>query len=158
MQINALRKELAALLNSRPTGRTPALRRSRKDEWLYATDAAALFLPEEREKLLAELSRASWESMEEDGWILLRKIAAEPPEGWYEDDFGPEAACCASLLVRHPGGPEDGADAVQRILIKAGEEGGKAYETACRALHADWAERLRRGEPLPAVSRRYFQR
>ena len=51
MQINALRKELAALLNSRPTGRTPALRRSRKDEWLYATDAAALLLPEEREKL-----------------------------------------------------------------------------------------------------------
>ena len=48
------------------------------------------------------------------------------------------------------------AAAAQRALIKAGEEGGKAYENACQKLHREWAERLRRKEPLPALSLRYF--
>ena len=94
---------------------------------------------------------------------LLHKIfehlglfAGEPPEDWYEGNFGPEAACCLSLLERHAGTACGAPEAVQRTLIKAGEEGGKAYETACAELHREWAERLRRGEPLPAVSRRYF--
>ena len=158
MRINALRKELTALLNKRPLHRTPAIRRSGQDEWLYATDIPALLSAEETASLREELDAAGWENTQDRGWILLRKEAAEPPEGWYEGTFGPEAACCASLLDRHPGSPESNARAAERLLIKAGEEGPGAYEKACRTLHRQWAERLRRGEPLPSVSRRYFGR
>ena len=158
MQINALRKELSALFSRTQPDRTPAVRRSSRDEWLYATDILMLISAAEQERLPAELSRAGWEYTQENSWILLRKDAPEPPEGWYTGGFGPEAACCASLLDRHPDGRVSDAGAAQRSLIKAGEEGGKAYEAACRTLHREWAERLRRKEPLPSLSRGYFEK
>ena len=98
-----------------------------------------------------------WESAETGGWLFLRKDAAEPPEGWYTKEFGPEAACCASLLERHEGSPEAGTEEIRYMLIKAGEEGAKAYEGACRALHRQWAELLRQGKPLPSLSSRFFE-
>jgi hypothetical protein len=155
MQINTLRKELTRLLSERPLSRMPSVRRSRSEEWLYASDFPGLCTAEEQEKIADRLREYGWETAVTEGWALLRKPAEEPPEGWYSDGFGPEAACCLSLLDRHA---ERGnsAEAAQRMLIKAGEEGGKAYETACAALHREWAERLRKREPLPAVSRRYF--
>lgn len=156
MQINALRRELTALLAAGNPKRTPALRRCSREAWLYATDASLLVQDGEKDVLEKTLTAAGWEFTEEKGWTLLRKNAAEPPEEWYSGAFGPEAACCASLLDRHAGGDFDAAGEVQRMLIKAGEKGEKAYEDACRHLHREWAGRLRRGEPLPAVSRRYF--
>ena len=78
-------------------------------------------------------------------------------EGWYEGPFGPEADCCLSLLVRHPASAGEPSDKAQRMLIKAGEEGEKAYEGACAALHREWAERLRKGDSMPDISQRYFR-
>ena len=156
MRINALRKELAALLDDSGARRKPALRRSLREDWLYATDYPVLCSGGMPDTLRDRLEAAGWEMVLDGEWLQLRKPAAEPPENWYEGSFGPEAACCLSLLERHAGTACGAPEAVQRALIKAGEEGGKAYETACAELHREWAERLRHGEPLPAVSRRYF--
>ena len=156
MRINGLRKELTGILKSRPLIRPPAVRRSSQREWLYATDIFILIKEEERDPLLKELAGAGWECQEEFGWLQMRKEAEEPPEDWYDGPFGSEAGCCSSLLERHPGRTDSMAGSTQRLLIKAGEEGINAYEAACRQLHREWAENLRLGEPLPAISRRYF--
>ena len=154
MRMNALRKELAALLDSVPARRPPALRRSAEAEWLYATDFPAAGGEGAQEALLERLREAGWEYAETAGWIQVRKSAAEPPEGWYEGGFGPEARCCLSLLERHAATGDPGT--VRLTLVKAGEQGSRAYEDACAKLHREWAAMLRRKEPLPAVSRRYF--
>ena len=154
---NALRKELAALLTAPAGSRQPVIRRSLQDAWIYATDLPALYDGPIPDTLLESLADAGWEYTQEQGWIQLRKAAPEPPEDWFSGSFGPEAACCMSLLERHPALTCEGTEAAQRKLIKAGEEGEKAYETACAALHRQWAERLRKGERIPKLSRYYFK-
>ena len=155
MQMNSLRTELNILLAELKTKRPPALRRSRQEEWLYNTDLPGLCKEEELKRGLRILEEAGWETSTDREWLHVRKAAEEPPDGWYNGDFGPEAACCLSLLDRHKTNGENG-EAVQRMLIKAGEEGGKAYESACALLHSLWAEKLRKKDRLPAVSRKYF--
>lgn len=155
MKINALRKELITLLNTVPSGRPPVIRRCLDEDWLYTTDLPVLCTEEEKKRAKEKLSGAGWETEECEGWMMMRKSAEEPPEDWYGGCYGPEANCCLSLLDRHADRDEN-AGPVQRMLIKAGEEGEKAYEEACAALHRNWAGRLRKKEPLPAVSRRYF--
>ncbi len=156
MRINGLRKELTGILTSRPLSRPPAVRRSSRREWLYSTDILFLLERVERDSLIKELTLAGWECQEENSWLQMRKEATEPPEDWYDGPFGPEAGCCSSLLDRHPERTVSIDGSAQRALIKAGEEGVNAYETACLQLHREWAENLRRGEPLPYISRRYF--
>ena len=153
---NALREELTALLAAPPDSRPPAIRRSLEQAWLYATDLPALYGGSIPDTVRAKLKSAGWETAPDGVWLQMRKPAPEPPEGWYTGTFGPEAACCRSLLDRHPSSADEMPDALQRMLIKAGEEGEKAYEDACRSIHHEWAERLRTGRPLPALSRRYF--
>ena len=153
---NALRKELAALLAVPQGNRQPVIRRSLTEAWLYATDLPALYDGEIPDGILSALESAGWTCQPENGWLLLTKTAKEPPEGWYNESFGPEAACCRSLLERHPAKGEEPSEADQRLLIKAGEEGEKAYEEACAVLHGKWAERLRKGQSLPDLDRRYF--
>ena len=156
MRMNALRKELQELMQIPQTARQPALRRSLSEYWLYSTDFPAVSDNENLTLFLKAIRNAGWEFTEEKGWILMRKPAMEPPEGWYDGSFGTEAACCLSLLDRHEKKADEEPETVQRMLIKAGEEGEKQYEAACACIHRDWAERLRRGEPLPAVNRIYF--
>ena len=71
-----------------------------------------------------------------------------------------ERRACAEhlrgLLRSHDAPAGHDGEAAQRLLIKAGEEGEKAYEEACAALHGEWAERLRKGRSLPDLDRRYF--
>ena len=155
---NAFRKELTILLDACSACRPPALRRSKSAEWLYATDIPVLLSEQKKEQLKSVLMGAGWEYSEENGWILLRKDAEEPPEGWYSGRFGPEAACCRSIQERHQGRTGHAANAAQRLLIKAGEEGEEAYEEACLALHRQWAEKLRKRQPVPVLSLRYFGR
>ena len=153
---NALRKELAALLTAPEGNRQPVIRRSAAEAWLYATDLPILYGGSAPDGVLSALSAAGWTFLPEKGWLLLTKPAKEPPEDWYDGNFGLEASCCRSLLDRHPSADGEPSDEAQRRLIKAGEEGEKAYEDACAALHREWAERLRTGRPMPDLDRRYF--
>ncbi len=153
---NALRKELDELLKAPAGNRFPAIRRSLREEWLYATDLPALYGGSVPDGIRASLQSAGWESAPDGEWLQLRKHAKEPPEDWYGGAFGPEARCCLSLITRHPASGGIRPDAVERMLIKAGEEGESAYEEACAAIHRAWAASLREGNGLPAVSRRYF--
>ena len=153
---NALRKELAELLAVPADSRPPLIRRSRLEAWLYATDLPLLCGGYVPETILNSLDDAGWEYMPEQEWLQLRKEASEPPEDWYSGTFGPEAACCGSLLDRHSAAVGGDPEAVQRKLIKAGEEGERSYEAACAALHCEWAERLRTGTGIPRLDRRYF--
>lgn len=156
MRVNALRKELQTLMQMTRSTRPPVLRRSLREEWLYATDLPGVCNREEKDLFLGRLMETGWEYTEEGQWLLMRKPAEEPPEDWYQGPAGTEAACCLSLLKRHPDRMTDAPEAAQRLLIKAGEEGAKHYEAACEALHRDWAARLRQGEALPALNLSYF--
>lgn len=153
---NALRKELAALLKAAAGTRKLSVRRSTDPEWIYSTDLPAVCSGAVPDPVKEALISAGWEYRQDGEWLLLRRPEPEPPEDWYAGPFGKEAGCCLSLLDRHPGSGSEPADAAQRMLIKAGEEGGKAYEEACGTLHREWAERLRQRRPLPAISRKYF--
>lgn len=153
---NALRNELTALLTAPPGSRKPVIRRSLTEEWLYATDLPVLYGGQVPDSILSALAAAGWTFLPESGWLLLKKQAANPPEGWYEGTFGPEAACCRSLLERRSTVKGEAEEKAQRMLIKAGEEGEKAYEETCAALHREWAGCLRTGELLPDLDRRYF--
>ncbi len=156
MRMNALRKELQELIRIPQTTRPPVLRRSLQEDWLYSTDLPSVSDSENLTLFLEAIRNKGWEYTEEKGWILTRKPAEEPPEGWYDGLLGPEAACCLSLLERHEKQATDEPEAIQRTLIKAGEEGEKKYEEVCAGIHRNWAERLRRGEPLPEINRAYF--
>lgn len=153
---NALRKELAALLKAPAGVRMPVIRRSLRDEWLYATDLPALYGGSLPDTIRQALANAGWEYAPDGEWLQLGKSSKEPPDEWYGGSFGREAACCRSLLRRHPASGGTPADDVRRRLIKAGEEGEKAYEEACAAIHREWAESLRKGVGLPDISLRYF--
>ena len=153
---NALRKELTVLMTAPPGNRQPVIRRSLKEAWMYATDLPVLYGGQVPDSLLSDLEAAGWSFFPEGDWLLLTKSAKEPPENWYDGPFGPEAACCRSLLGRHPASDSETSGMAERLLIKAGEEGEKAYEEACAILHREWAERLRTGKALPDLDRRYF--
>jgi hypothetical protein len=153
---NAFRKELIKLMAAQKTDRIPALRRSRMTEWTYATDITLLLSAKATYQLKKTLQDSGWEYSEENGWLQLRKSAAEPPEGWFCGPFGQEAACCRSILERHPEKTGCADETAQRELIKAGEAGEESYEEVCGELHRKWAECLRKGEPIPALSMKYF--
>ena len=156
IQLNALRQELQVLMKKTQTERPPALRRSFHPEWLYATDIPIVCSRTETDLFLELLRETGWEYTEDGRWILMRKTAEEPPENWYTGPFGSEAGCCLSLLKRHPERMTDAPEAAQRMLIRAGEEGRRRYEAVCTELHREWAERLRMGKALPALSLYYF--
>ena len=157
MKINALREELNRLLSPEDGGRRPAVRRSLREDWIYATDLPAFTGAERLEAGLERLRAAGWECLAENGWIQLRKTVNEPPEGWTDGQPGPEAECCRSLLERHPERVKEPDQRIEYALIRAGEEGPAACETVCRQLHRDWAERLRKKEKLPEISLLYFE-
>lgn len=153
--MNKLRQELQGILAEIPVRRPPALRRSLLEDWLYATD-----LPRAAEETaVAAFCRKAeehgWRTAATDGWIQLDRIPEIIPEPVFGGPFGTEAACCASLLRRHPG--ERKAEREIRLLIKAAEEGKEAYEKVCAGLHREWASALRKGEALPALATAYFE-
>ena len=128
--MNNMRQEIRTIIEGTDSSRPAALRRCRREDWLYATD-----LPQAAS---GEAVDAFLRMMESSGWRAR-----------------PEARCCLSLLQRHPDRKGNAGHAI-RMLLKAGEEGPDAYERACGVLHREWAASLRKGEVLPGMTTLYF--
>ena len=174
--MNEFRQELSELLAEVPCRRPPALRRSLKSEWLYATDLFQAADPDSAAVFLKRAAELGWHAEQDGSWLQLKRSFTEPPEHGFEGPFGAEAVCCASLLRRHletkkekmrteeapqwimedTSEAEKAAETVRILLVKAGEQGPEAYEQACGGLHREWAQRLRKKQTLPPVSLRFF--
>ncbi len=150
--MNELRKEIRILLSRAESTRSPALRRSLREEFLYATDLPQTASAATVASFCTEAETAGWQVQVTDGWILMDRI----PEIFVpeEEPDGPEARCCASLLQRHT--ERKNGDREKRMLIKAADESAEAYERTCGILHREWAVALRKGEKLPDVPGEYF--
>lgn len=157
MRINALRSELNTLIFCDGDGRKPAVRRSLREAWLYATDLPSIVNEGILEEICCRLAAGGWEIKTESGWMQLRKTVTEPPGNWFDGPFGPEAECCRSLLERHTEREAEPDNRIEYSLIRAGEEGAEAYENVCRRLHCEWAERLRKKQKLPNISIMFFK-
>ena len=155
--MNKLREEAQALLSGIQTTRPAALRRCRREEYLYTTDLPQTTGEEAAAAFIRRAETAGWRTEREGGWILLDRVPDEPPEGGFRGPYGPEAKCCASLLRRHPEAYRRSGEAERRRLIKAGEEGPEAYEKACGSLHREWAAFLRQGTALPDLALSFFE-
>ncbi len=155
--MNALRQEMAQMLGETACRRPPALRRSLKDEWLYATDLPLAAGEEEAAAFRKRAEERGWLTGRDGAWIQMTRESPEPPENGFDGPYGREAVCCASLLRRHTP-VADGTEErrIRTMLIKAGEEGAEAYEQACGRVHREWAVRLRKKKALPKVSIRFF--
>lgn len=158
--MNTWRQELAALLREAPCRRPAALRRSLREDWLYATDLPAVTDAPALAAFREQAGKRGWRLEEQQGWLLLKQTVPGAPGNGYSGPFGPEAGSCLSLMRRHPdsGDTETAAERAVILLVKAGEEGPEAYETACAALHREWAERLRKGESLPSLEESFFRK
>ncbi len=153
--MNKLRREIRDLIDATPCRRPPALRRSLRDDFLYATD-----LPQAAEEsavrdFCRRAEEAGWRTEAGNGWIQMDTGRAEPGGAGFRGPYGTEAQACAGILRRHPGNRRDGTRE-KRLLAKAGEEGPAAFEKACTALHREFAAALRLGEQLPDLPEQYF--
>ena len=153
---NELREELRELCRQVKTIRTPAIRRSLQDRYLYATDLPQAAEEAAVKEFMRKAREAGWKVSEAEGWLQLDKPVHMPPKGWYEGPAGAEAAGCLSILRRHAGrtAPSDGS--AERRLIKAAETGAAAFKEACRLIHAQWAKGLREGNKIPDVNPEFF--
>ncbi len=154
--MNKLRSEIQSMLSETECRRPPALRRSRKEEWLYATDLPKTAGKEAVSAFLERANEAGWITENEGDWIQLDRKGLTGNETDAEGGIGPEAECCLSLLLRHMNAEKRSADREKRMLLKAREEGADAFEKVCERLHREWAGALRRGEKLPAVETDFF--
>ena len=154
--MNELRRELMKLLSEVKGCRPAALRRSRNPVFLYATDLPQTAEASDVTAFLRSAEKIGWRTADENGWILLDRIPEKPPAEGFNGPAGTEAGCCAGILRRHPENRKDGTRA-KRLLIKADEEGREAFEKACRVLHREIAEALRKGDPLPDIPTDYLK-
>lgn len=147
---NPWREELQALFLPLSLRRKPALRRSLRPDWLFAVDLPDCAEPEAVEDFLCRAEAGGWKAKEDGHWIQLKPAVFSFPEGMLPSPPEGEAACLDELLCRHPGSADPEAEML--FLIKAREEGEADWESACRELHREFALRLRKGIPLPALS------
>ena len=148
--INPWREELLLVISSLPVRRKPALRRSPEADFLFSTDLPACAEAAVCLTFLSRVRRLGWDAHEAAGWIQLRKQGNTLPAGWLPAHPAGEVSCLIALLARHGGTGDSTREII--ALIKAREEGPAALEGACRAMHAEWAARLRRHEPLPEIN------
>ena len=156
--MNPYREELRSMLAGLETARPASLRRSRSEEWLYATDLPLVASEDALESFMNQARKSGWTIGTGEEWLQLDRRVRELipgmlPEIWISC---PAAACCRSLLERHRNHlvPSDGY--AERMLVKACEEGPEAYGEACRRLHSRWAEALRNHQGIPAVHSTFF--
>ena len=135
--------------------RPAALRRSLLEDYLYATDLPQAATADAVAAFRQEAEAAGWRTEITDGWIQLDRIPGSVDRDNLPGTAGPEARCCTSLQLRHPGKRKNG-NREKRMLLKAAEEGPGTYERVCGILHREWAAALRNREQLPDVPAEYL--
>ena len=149
------RDELTEMMISSGCVRMPAIRRSNRDHYLFATDYPSKADQKAMYVFIDRAVDAGWHIETVRGWIHLdRKAVFEAAETVPEP--GPEAFCCLSLLERHPDNRKQSDGSAERLLLKAMEEGRETYERTCEILHAEWAVLLRKMNGLPDIDHRFF--
>ena len=150
------REQLSGLMSDAGYRRKPAIRRSTRDGYLFATDFPQAADEHSVQVFLKTAENTGWKTEMISGWIELTRYT-DFAEASDRSVFGsPEAACCLSLLNRYNGdkAPSDGD--IERKILKALEEGFDKYDSLCRSIHSSWAAALRRHEELPDIDKRYF--
>ena len=142
-----LRCELQALFLSIPCSRPPTLRRCRHADALLATNLPFIASAEAVHHFQDACRALGWTVMQRDGWLLLDH-PVPAPDAVVPQTLHGESGCLISLLLRHRQDNAPCGDDI-RALAKACEESPAAAERLCAEMHAVWAARLRRHEPLP---------
>ena len=78
--MNKLRQEIRTILDGTDSSRPAALRRCRREDWLYATDLPQAASGEAVDAFLRMMESSGWRARQEAGWILLDRIPEMPPE------------------------------------------------------------------------------
>ena len=148
------REELMQLMGESGYRRLPALRRSSKEMWLFATDYPQAADNQSVQRLLDMLREVGWKAELDAGWVFIDRFPVY--EASEEQPFRtPEACCCLSLIKRNLNKmPSDGS--IERKILKALEEGKDAYDRICTDVHAQWAALLRQHKDLPDIDQRFF--
>ena len=156
--MNPYREELRSMLEGVKTKRPAVLRRSRSEQWMYATDLPLIASGDTLEFFSRQAHEAGWTTGTDGGWLQLDRTVREPLPGTIPQEWKscPSAACCRSLLERQRERLTASDGQAERMLVKAAEEGLDAYEEACRQLHSRWAETLRTHHGIPAVHMAFF--
>lgn len=143
----ALRAELRTLLSAVPSARPAVLRRSDRADMLLACDLPLAADEQAAAAFTQALTARGWTVLPQAGWLLLDKPVPVPAVPDAIPTLIGELGCVLSLLRRHPDDVCD--EQTVRAVVKAAEQGAPALERLCKQLHADWAEALRLGRPLP---------
>ena len=72
--MNELRQEMMQLLSGTESSRPAALRRSLREDFLYATDLPQVTGDSDVAAFRRKAEECGWRTAEEDGWILLDRI------------------------------------------------------------------------------------
>lgn len=146
--LTALRRQVQEVLYACTAVRKPALRRSDDPRALLATDLPLAAGPQQAALFCARMESLGWTTCQQNGWILL-DVPVPAPQTAVPGELKGECGCCISLLLRHP---EDAPAQEQiRAVVKAADAGRQPFERLCSSLHADFAARLRRHQPLPGA-------
>ncbi len=141
-----MREQVQRVLYAVPAKRKPALRRSDAPDVLFATDLPLIAPNDGVAAFCTEIANFGWRTDTRKGWLTLDAPVPVPDVDAPAVRAG-ECDCCISLLLRHK---EDApADDFIRAVVKAADAGRSPFERLCGQLHAEFAARLRRHEPLP---------
>ncbi|MBQ3156194.1 MAG: hypothetical protein IJB81_04605 [Clostridia bacterium] len=151
--LSELRMQVQTALYAVPAKRKPALRRSDLPQALLATDLPLIAEDNAVAAFSDALRRQGWRIGTHQGWLTLDRDVPVPAVQRPERLTG-AWGCVISLLLRHP--DEAPAEDVIRAVVKAEDTGKMPFERLCGQLHADFAARLRRHEPLPGKALPYL--
>ena len=146
--LTALRQHVQAVLYAVPAKRKPALRRSDAPDALFATDLPLIAEADVVRTFISDMEKQGWTVRERNGWLTLDAAILVPD---YVIPMAPagECGCCISLLLRHREGMP--AEDFIRAVVKAADAGRLPFERFCVQMHGDFADRLRKHQPLPGA-------
>ena len=115
--MNKLRQEALELLSSAETFRPAVLRRSLRNDAMYATDLPRIADNETVAGFLQKAEESGWHAEMENGWIHLDRVPESMSEGCFQGPYGLDAECCLSILARHTAEEKTDGKSERRMLL-----------------------------------------